>query len=393
MINGLWQLAGGHDADVDVESAANAIGPLIDHGLSAFDMADHYGDAELVVGAHITASASARPITAFTKWCPAENGIKSLANAEAAVDRALARMKQSQIALMQYHIWDYSDDTYLCNLAHLRTLQEQGKILHVGLTNTDAAHLELLIHSGYRIATNQVSCSLLDQRLVQGRLGKLCAENNVGILAYGTLLGGFLSEKWVDAPEPTEMSPLNWSLRKYLRFIQAAGGWQAFQHLLKAAEAVAKKHNVPISAVATRWVLDIPVVKAVIVGSRLSSDSEKYAKSNLATFSFSLDDEDRDLISEAQSGLTDIPGDCGDEYRQPPYLTAAGDLSDHIKETAELRNVEQAIAKGHRVEYRSGSKWEPIAGYCRAVRVGDTIREALAPVVKLSRYSTLSRAH
>lgn len=28
MINGLWQLAGGHDADVDVGSAANAIGPL-----------------------------------------------------------------------------------------------------------------------------------------------------------------------------------------------------------------------------------------------------------------------------------------------------------------------------------------------------------------------------
>lgn len=349
----------------------------IDHGLCAFDMADHYGDAELVIGAYnnnSTAAAPARPVTAFTKWCPVEDGTKSLANAAAAVDRALGRMQQSQVALMQYHAWDYSDDTYLCNLAHLRALQAQGKIQHVGVTNADAAHLELLVHSGYRIATNQVSVSLLDRRLVKGRLGALCAAHGVGVLAYGTLLGGFLSEKWVDAPEPTDTSSLNWSLRKYLRFIRAAGGWQPFQRLLKAAGAVAEKHGVGIAAVATRWVLDIPAVKAVIVGSRLSADSGKYIKSNLAAFAFSLDEDDRDTISRAQAGLADIPGDCGDEYRRALFLTAAGDLSDHIKATDEQRRVEQAVAGGQRVEYRSGSKWEPVAGYCRAVRTGETIR-------------------
>lgn len=45
MINGLWQLAGGHDKDVDIPTAAGTMVPLINAGLSCFDMADHYGDA------------------------------------------------------------------------------------------------------------------------------------------------------------------------------------------------------------------------------------------------------------------------------------------------------------------------------------------------------------
>ncbi|KAH7024816.1 NADP-dependent oxidoreductase domain-containing protein [Microdochium trichocladiopsis] len=373
MINGLWQLA---DMKVDIPNAAKAMDSLIASGLSCFDMADHYGDAELVIGKYNGRPAvDPRSITAFTKWCPQENGITTFEHAEAAVDLALSRMGQKRIALMQYHIWDYTDDTYLQNLAHLQKMADQGKLGAVGLTNTDAAHLELLLRSGYRIATNQVSCSVIDRRLVRGRLGAVCAEHGVGILAYGTLLGGYLSEKWVGAPEPTDEAALNWSLRKYLRFIRAAGGWAAFQGVLQALAAVAGKHKVSIPAVATRWVLDIPVVKAVIVGSRLTPESDKYTASNLSAFSFSLDQDDVSLISKAQEALADIPGDNGDEYRRPPFLTASGDLSHHIHGSADrIKALEEAVAQGSRIEYHTGSKWEPIAGYSRAVRVGNVIR-------------------
>jgi hypothetical protein len=46
-------------------------------------------------------SSSSEKMTAFTKWCPPEDGITSFENAEAAVDKALKRMGQSKIALMQ----------------------------------------------------------------------------------------------------------------------------------------------------------------------------------------------------------------------------------------------------------------------------------------------------
>ncbi|KAI0201974.1 NADP-dependent oxidoreductase domain-containing protein [Astrocystis sublimbata] len=370
MISGLWQLAGGHDEEIDIDAATRTMKRLVDSGFYCFDMADHYGDAELVVGRyHATCSGS---MLAFTKWCPPENGTKSLHAAEAAVNLALERMGQKQIALMQYHVWDYSDDTYLHNLVHLRAMQEEGKIKHIGVTNVDAAHLELMIDSGFRIATNQVSCSVLDQRLVRGRLASVCEKNKVGVLAYGTLLGGFLSERWLDQPEPQDLDELNWSLRKYLRFIRAAGGWTPFQGLLRALSTIAHDHGVSIAAVATRYVLDIPAVSAVIVGCRLSTDSVENATRNLEAFSFALSESNHTLIKEAQEALSDIPGDCGDEYRRRPYLTAAGDLSHHLKDGQTVK-LTQAVVAGKKIEYSTRSPWEPIAGYCRAVRTDNYV--------------------
>jgi aryl-alcohol dehydrogenase-like predicted oxidoreductase len=215
-------------------------------------MADHYGDAELVIGHYQLNIPSSKKPTAFTKWCPQENGIKTFEQAETAVDLALERMQLQQIPLLQYHVWDYTDNTYLYNLDHLRKLQHQGKIAHIGLTNVDAAHLELLINSGFTIATNQVSCSVIDRRAHQGRLASVCKKHGVGILAYGTLLGGFISEKWLGVEEPKDSEKLNASLRKYLRFIKAAGGWERFQVMLEALALIARKHNVMMAAVATR---------------------------------------------------------------------------------------------------------------------------------------------
>ena len=99
VINGLWQLAGGHDQEVNLQGAAEVMDDMISCGFDTFDMADHYGDAELVVGRH-NQMPSSKSI-AFTKWCPQENGVKSFANAEGAVSHALNRMGQKKIELLQ----------------------------------------------------------------------------------------------------------------------------------------------------------------------------------------------------------------------------------------------------------------------------------------------------
>lgn len=145
------------------------------------------------------------------------------------------------------------------------------------------------------------------------------------------------------------------------------GGWTQFQSVLGALDSIARKHEISIANVAMRYVLDIPGVAAVIIGSSLTTDrQDKYIQTNLSTFEIVLDDADRAAIAAAQEGLTSIPGDCGDEYRYPPYLTASGDISHHFsqdqaeKDRLRSEEIERVIKEGGRVEVSSGSPYEPI---------------------------------
>ena len=75
--------------------------------------------------------------------------------------------------------------------------------------------------------------------------------------------------------------------------------------------------------------LEHPAVAAAIVGARLGE--RRHTDDNLAVFSFALDEDDRARIDEALASTTPLTGDCGDEYRKAPFLTASGDLSHHLE--------------------------------------------------------------
>ncbi len=163
----------------------------------------------------------------------------------------------------------------------------------------------------------------------------------------------------------------DWSRSKYKRFIEAAGGWQVFQSVLSAAGDIAAKHNVSISNVATAWVLDHETVAAAIIGARITESEHRL--DNQKVLDLTLDAEDEARLDAAFRLTTPIPGDCGDEYRRPPYLTASGDLSHHLDAVPSVYKSEPVPGRPGRFRAPSGSIWEPIAGYSRAVRVKDQI--------------------
>ena len=173
----------------------------------------------------------------------------------------------------------------------------------------------------------------------------------------------------VVSPEPSDIA--DWSKSKYRRFIAAIGGWAALQRILAAAQAVAKKHDVSVANVAVRWVLEHPAVGAVIVGAR--PGEREHRDDNRALFGFELDAEDRARLAEALDSTTMLPGDCGDEYRRPPFLTASGDLSHHLEALPPAYPVQVIDAAGARARVDTGSRWEAMAGYARAVRDGERI--------------------
>ena len=368
VITGLWQIADmERDGQiVDRDRAVTAIARYDAAGLTTFDMADHYGSAELIAGDYRRRTPPPA-VQSLTKWVP-RPGPVSHADVRAAVERALTRLGTDAIDLLQFHAWNYADPSWLEALFLLQDLKREGLIRHLGLTNVDTAHLGIVIASGIEVISNQVSFSLLDQR-ARREMAPFCQAHGVHLLAYGTLAGGWLSERWLGRDEPDWERTGTWSQMKYGRFIRAMGGWEALQRVLHAAATVGTRHGVSIANVASRYVLEQPGVAAVIVGARLGE--RDHIDDTRRLFTWRLSHADRHDLQSTINTLHPIPGDCGDEYRRPPFLTASGDLSHHLDAMpAPFRVVEGA---GGRTLCLSGTSWEQVAGYARAVRHGRRI--------------------
>jgi aryl-alcohol dehydrogenase-like predicted oxidoreductase/enamine deaminase RidA (YjgF/YER057c/UK114 family) len=368
VLTGLWQMADMErdGRTVDLDRAAAAMGPYVEAGLTTFDMADHYGSAEVVAGRY-RATAGAGAAQLFTKWVP-KPGPVSKAEARAAVARALQRLQADSIDLLQFHAWNYADPSWLETLFHLQELKHEGLIRHLGLTNVDTVHLAMVVATGIEVVSNQVSFSLVDRRAARA-LAPFCAAHGIGLLAYGTVAGGWLTERWLGQPEPDWERTGTWSQMKYGRFLRAAGGWDALQRLLGAAARVAARHGLSIANVASRVILDEPGVAGVIVGARLGE--REHVADTLRVFSLTLTDDDRAELDAAMATLQAIPGDCGDEYRKPPFLTASGDLSHHLDTMPAPYRT--APGPNGRTWCLSGTPWEDIAGFARAVRRGHRV--------------------
>jgi len=320
ILNGMWQVSGAHGR-INPNAAIETMFKYVDAGFTTWDLADHYGPAEDFIGEFrrqliaTRREAALSNLQAFTKWVP-RPGKMTRKIVEDNINISRRRMGVESLDLMQFHWWEYRDSNYLDALKYMAELQQEGKIKHLALTNFDTEHLQIILEQGIKIVSNQVQFSLVDRR-PEVKMIQLCEQNNVKLFTYGSVCGGFLSEKYLGKSEPNPMTLETVSLRKYKNMIDAWGGWNLFQELLKVLDKIANKHQVSIPNVAVRYILDKPAVAGVIVGARLGI--AEHIADNTQVFNLTLDREDIaeiNSVSQQSQDLFKYIGDCGDEYRR-----------------------------------------------------------------------------
>jgi len=319
ILNGLWQVSGSHGY-IDPTKAINDMLDYHNSGFTTWDLADIYGPAELFVGKFRKAlekqkgKEELQNSQALTKFVP-NPGTMSKNIVAHHINNSLEKMHTNCLDLVQFHWWDYNDPNYIDALVHLSDLRNEGKIKHVGLTNFDTEQLTKIKELGISVISNQVQYSVLDSR-PEKKMIPFCQKNNISILSYGTLLGGFLSDAYLGKPEPYRGSLNTASLQKYHNMINAWGGWELFQELLQVLSQISKKHDCSIANIATSFVLAKPAVAGVIIGTRLGISQHR--DDNSKVFEINLDSEDDSLIksvTKKSQDLFEVIGDCGSEYR------------------------------------------------------------------------------
>ena len=267
IIKGGWHLAGDHGV-IDPEQARRDMATFVDAGITTFDCADIYTGVELLIGSFRRAyPTQAKRAQIHTKFVPNLSDLQSVDRVyvETIIDRSLTRLGQERLDLVQFHWWDFTIPRFVEAALELDRLRRAGKIAHIGLTNFDTPRMAELIDAGVPVTSHQVQYSLLDDRPNHGMV-EYCRSKGISLLCYGTVCGGFLSERWLGKPAPApELA--NRSLVKYKLIIDDFGGWDLFQELLRVLLGIAVKHDTDIASVATRVILDREQVAAAIVGA------------------------------------------------------------------------------------------------------------------------------
>jgi aryl-alcohol dehydrogenase-like predicted oxidoreductase len=319
ILNGMWQVAGGHGY-IEYERAVGDMISYHDSGFTTWDLADIYGPAEDLIGEfrlrlqELRGKQELDRIQALTKWVPHPEKITRPVVIEN-IQKSLNRMNVSSIDLLQFHWWDYNNPYYMDALKYLTELRDTGMVKNIGLTNFDTEHVQIMMDSDLPIVSNQIQYSIIDRR-PEVKMIPFCQKYHISLLAYGSLCGGLMSDRYFGRKKPSAAELDTLSLRKYYQMIEAWGGWNLFQELLSNLKTIAQKHKVSISNVATRYILDKATVAGVIIGTRLGIVEHRV--DNTQVFNFRLDKSDLDVIDTVctkSNNLFEVIGDCGDEYR------------------------------------------------------------------------------
>ena len=284
-------------------------------GGNFIDTANIYGTSEELIGRWLQKKGPAfrQSIIIATKYGyptgPTKNDQgASRKHIHDAVEASLRKMQTTYIDLYQQHRW-FDDTPLIETMFALNDLVVQGKVRYIGCSNftswqlNEANHIAKEHHLTPFISLQQqysLTCRTLEWDLIDA-----LKKDNVGILPWSPLAGGFLSGRYSRQSSKEEKgSRVEWAEKS---------GWSATSFsdnahekgfkILDELEKVSKEVGQPIAAVSLRWLLHKELVSSVLIGAR----NVQQLQDNMKASQFTLTEEQVERLDEASQGPMPYP--------------------------------------------------------------------------------------
>ena len=291
----------------DREASIDLIHRALDGGINFLDTANVYssGESEEIVGEAIGSRRREELVVAtkvFGDMFDGPNG--SGLSRKHVIDqayRSLDRLGVDHIDLYQIHRFD--DDTPIEEtLSALTHLVDEGVVRYLGASTMTAYQFTKLLYTadaeGFeRFVSMQPEYNAVD-RHEEANLLPVCAGEDVGVVPWSPLAGGFLTGKYDpdgEVPEDTRAAD-----DEYTRGRFTEENWA----VLGAVQDVAESTDASAAQVALSWLLEQPVVDAPIIGPR----TEAHLEDSLAAVDVSLSEEAVERISAPKTPRWPAPG-------------------------------------------------------------------------------------
>jgi aryl-alcohol dehydrogenase-like predicted oxidoreductase len=250
----------------------------LDHGINFFDTADIYsfwaegnpgGVAESWIGEWLHHRNARDRVIIATKargkmWSGPDGEGLSRAHLMRAVEDSLRRLQIETIDLYQSH-WPDHDTPLDETMRAFEDMIQQGKVRYIGCSNHSPAELEAALDASAelgvaRYQSLQPHYNLVHRSEFEAELMALCTRENLGVIPYSPLEGGFLTGKYRHSGAPKNS-------RGYGNDRMQAYTTPAGFDILDALEEIGNRHNATTAQTAIAWLLANPTVTSAIIGA------------------------------------------------------------------------------------------------------------------------------
>jgi aryl-alcohol dehydrogenase-like predicted oxidoreductase len=224
-----------------------------------------------------------------------------------ALDTSLRRLGVETIDLYQAHAWDPLtpiEET----LGFFDDAVRAGKIRYAGVSNFLGWQLQkAALLTQFRglapIVTLQPQYNLL-VRDIEFESVDVCRNENIGMLPWSPLAGGWLTGKYTRDQEPTGATRLGEDPQRGMEAYAPRNAQDRTWQVIDAVRQVAEGRGASMSQVALAWVADRPAVTSVILGARTLEQLDD----NLGAAELHLSEKETGLLTDASSPIvSDYP--------------------------------------------------------------------------------------